>query len=99
MQPTNEQHVEGTHPPSLQPPSSEENVTEEIQASKVGPPAKDKNGVGTPGDADYLPVIPEFGEDLLSDVVTCDVSSYISSVFASSGEWSTTIAVVGAGTT
>ena len=41
----------------------------------------------------------EFGEDLLSDVVTCDVSSYINSVFASSGEWSITSAVVGAGTT
>ena len=30
-QQANEQHVEGTHPPSLQPPSSEENVTEEHQ--------------------------------------------------------------------
>lgn len=29
--PANEQHVEGTHPPLLQPPSSEENVTEEHQ--------------------------------------------------------------------
>ena len=41
----------------------------------------------------------EFGEGLLSDLVTCDVSSYINSVFASSGEWSTTSAVIGAGTT
>ena len=30
-QPANEQHVEGTHPPLLQPPSSKENVTEEHQ--------------------------------------------------------------------
>ena len=29
--PANEQQVEGTHPPLLQPPSSEENVTEEHQ--------------------------------------------------------------------
>lgn len=47
----------------------------------------------------YLPVSPEFGEDLLSNLVTCDVSSYINSVFASSGEWSTTSAVFGTGTT
>ena len=52
-----------------------------------------------PSDADHLPVSPEFGEDLLSDLVTCDVSGYINSVFASSGEWSTTNALVGAGTT
>lgn len=50
-------------------------------------------------DADYLPVSPEFGEDLLSDLVTCDVSSYVNSVFASSGEWSKTSVVLGTGTT
>jgi len=32
-------------------------------------------------------VSPDFAEDLLSDLVTCDVSSYINSVFASSVPW------------
>ena len=53
----------------------------------------------TLSDAVYPPVSPEFGEDLLCDLVTCDVSSYINSVFALSREWSTTSALVGAGTT
>ena len=156
LQPANEQQVEGTHPPSLQPPSREENVTEQMQAPKVGQPNKDKNGEETQlpllalpsteenteenqppkveesagtkkgketspnfvirttnkkgknhcgnqtsscnnllDDADYVPVSPEFGEDLLTDLVTCDVSSYINSFVASSSECLTATVVVG----
>ena len=162
LQPANGQQVEGNHPPSLQPPSREENVPEQKQAPNIGQPTKDENGEETqvpfltlPSsegnkeenqapkveesagrkkgeetpptlsleppeseekitvenktsscnnlldeiDIDYVPVSPEFGEDLLSDLATCDVSSYINSFVSSSSECSTATVVVGSAPT
>ena len=149
LQPANGQQVEGNHPPSLQPPSREENVPEQKQAPNIGQPTKDENGEETqvpfltlPSsegnkeenqapkveesagrkkgeetpptlsyktsscnnlldeiDIDYVPVSPEFGEDLLSDLATCDVGSYINSFVSSSSECSTATVVVGSAPT
>ena len=101
-QPANKQQVEGNHPLSLQPPCREENLPpkeEESTNRKKGeetPPTSTSAEGKTPSYNNLLdvPVSPEFGKDLISDLGTGNVNNYLNSFIASSSESSTASVVV-----
>ena len=104
-QPASKEQVEGSHPLLLQPPCGEENLPRKDQSAKRNkgeetPPTSTSVENKTPpynnslDDLDYVPVSPEFSEDLISDLGTGDVNNYINSFIASNTESSTASVVV-----
>ena len=99
-QPASKEQVEGSHPLLLQPPGGEENLPRKDQSAKRNKgeetlPTATSVENKTPSynnsldDLDYVPVSPEFSEDLISDLKTSDVNHYINSFIASNTESST----------
>ena len=104
-QPASKEQVEGSHLLLLQPPCGEENLPRKDQSAKRNkgeetPPTSTSVQNKTPSynnsldDLDYVPMSPEFSEDLISDLGTSDVNNYINSFIASNTESSTASVVV-----
>ena len=106
-QPASKEQVAGSHPLSLQPLCGGENLPPEEKDQSANrnkgeetPPTSTSVEKKTPSydnsldDLDYVPVSPEFSEDLITDLGTGDGHNYINSLIASNTESSTASVVV-----
>ena len=107
VQPASKEQVAGSHPLSLQPLCGGENLPPEEKDQSANrnkgeetPPTSTSVEKKTPSydnsldDLDYVPVSPEFSEDLITDLGTGDGHNYINSLIASNTESSTASVVV-----